>query len=56
MKLLKESYNLKTVRLSAFILRRELFRRRKFNLLKGNYRLKIVKVSALIFEIEVIVY
>ena len=56
MKLLKESYSLKTVRLSALILQRELFRGRKFNLLKGNYRLKTVKVSALIFEIEVIVY
>jgi hypothetical protein len=56
LKLLKESCSLETVRLSALILRRELFRGRKFNLLKGNYGLKTVKVSALIFEIEVIVY
>jgi len=42
--------------MSALILRRELFRKKKFNLLKGNYRLKTVKVSTLIFEIEVIVY
>ena len=36
--------------MSALILRRELFRKKKFNLLKRNYKLKIVKVSAFIFD------